>query len=152
MVQPSFHRSHITPARELAIPGDSSPLSFNGPGNVLGRNGLKFYSLYFRAFRCLGSFASFAQTIRRLTLKSAVFVSLMLAAFTLPAAAQRSKGAFLTNSTGFDYSAGDFTGHIVFRAQTPTAPTQNSAVGCTSRPGIRSQARGSMPPAMSLDP
>ena len=55
-----------------------------------------------------------------------ITTALLLASLVTSADAQRIKGMFHTNSTGFSYSAGDFTGHVVLNVQIPTSPTQGS--------------------------
>lgn len=61
-------------------------------------------------------------------MKSSTFItiSLLFAAMVTSVAAQRTKGVFQANSTGFSYSAADFTGHLFLNVQIPTAPSQGS--------------------------
>jgi hypothetical protein len=55
-----------------------------------------------------------------------IATALLLASLVTSADAQRTKGNFQTNSTGFSYGAGDFTVHIMLNAQIPTPPTHGS--------------------------
>lgn len=61
-------------------------------------------------------------------MKSSILITtaLLLASLVTSAAAQRTKGIFQTNSTGFSYSAADFTGHVFLTVQIPTAPSKSA--------------------------
>ena len=60
-------------------------------------------------------------------MKSAIFITVLLATIVSSASAQRTKGMIQSNSTGFSYAAADFTGHVFLSAQIPTAPGKSSA-------------------------
>lgn len=61
-------------------------------------------------------------------MKPFIFITttLLLASMFTSAVAQRTHGVFQTNSTGFSYSAADFTGHVFLTLQIPTAPGNSS--------------------------